>query len=64
MTEKLLYSRKEAAAMLSVSLDTVHNMILRRELKPCRVGRRVLIPRAELIRFTQRDHVDAGTKRL
>jgi excisionase family DNA binding protein len=56
-SEKLLYPKKEAAAMLSISTKTVERMIACGQLKARRVGKRVLIQRAELVRFSQRDHV-------
>lgn len=56
MNDKLLYSKKETAALLSISTKTITRLIARGELKPRRVGRRVLFPRTEIVRFTQRDH--------
>ena len=53
---KLLYSKKEAADLLGISLRTVDNLIGRKELAVRRVGRRVLVPFTELERFTRRDH--------
>jgi len=55
----LLLSRRTAAALLSVSLRTIDNLLARRELVSRRVGRRVLIPRAALDSFTKRDHATA-----
>jgi len=53
---KLLYSKKEAADALGVSLRSVDNLIGRKELAVRRVGRRVLIPTKEVARFTRHDH--------
>jgi excisionase family DNA binding protein len=53
---KLLCSKKETADALGVSLRTVDNLIARKELVVRRVGRRVLVPLAELEKFTRRDH--------
>ncbi|MBV9481921.1 MAG: helix-turn-helix domain-containing protein [Acidobacteria bacterium] len=53
---KLLCSKKETAEALGVSLRTVDNLIDGKELAVRRVGRRVLIPVAEVERFTRRDH--------
>ena len=50
-TDKLLYSRKEAAAALGVCVLTVDNLVKRGELKPRRVGDRVMFSGAELLRF-------------
>jgi excisionase family DNA binding protein len=54
--QKILFSKREAAQVLSLSLRTIDNLIAADELATCRVGRRVLIPRTELERFIQRDH--------
>jgi excisionase family DNA binding protein len=51
---KLLYSRKEAAQLLSVSLRSLDSLILRLELPVKRVGRRVLISRQSLEKFAVR----------
>lgn len=53
---KLLFSKQETAETLGVSLRTVDNLIVSKELTVRRVGRRVLIPVAELDRFVKRDH--------
>lgn len=50
-TEKILYSRKEAAAALGVCTLTVDKLVQRGELKPRRVGDRVLFTITELQRF-------------
>jgi excisionase family DNA binding protein len=55
LNDRLLYSRKEAAFALSVCLSTVEALIDRGELKTRRMGRRVLIPRAELLRVAGKD---------
>ena len=57
MTSKLLYTRKEAAQVLSVSLRFLDGLIGRRELRPRRIGRRVLVEHRELERFARADHV-------
>jgi excisionase family DNA binding protein len=53
--ERLLYSREEAAAMLSISASTLDVAIGRGMLRIVRKGRRVLIHKAELERFSRRD---------
>jgi excisionase family DNA binding protein len=55
--DKILINRKEAARLLSVSLRSLDNLILCKELPTRRVGRRVLIPRRALELFAGRDHV-------
>lgn len=54
--EKLLYDRREAAAALSISTRTLDYFLANGRLKARRVGRKVLIPRAELLRFAREDH--------
>jgi excisionase family DNA binding protein len=44
--DKILLSKKESAALLSVSLRTVEKLIAREDLETRRIGRRRLIPRA------------------
>ena len=56
MTGKILYSRQEAAELLSLSLRSVVVLIDRGELPVRRIGRRVLVPRASLEAFARRDH--------
>ncbi len=53
---KILYSRKEAAAALSVSLATVQMLYETGQIKIRRLGQRVLIHHSELERFASRDH--------
>lgn len=54
---KLFYSRREAAAMLSMGTRTLTELIRRQEIRVRRVGRRTYITAAELERFAGRDHV-------
>jgi len=56
MDDQILMSKREAARMLSLSVRTVDNLIVRKELSARRVGRRVLIPRRALEEFARRDH--------
>lgn len=53
---RLTVSRVEAAAMLDLSLDTFEAHVLP-ELRVVRVGRRVLVPVAELERWVERNAV-------
>jgi excisionase family DNA binding protein len=55
-TTKLLLSKRDCAAALSVSVRTVENLIARKELVARRIGSRTLIPVASLEAFTKRDH--------
>ena len=62
--DKVLLTRRDAARLLSVSVRTIDTLLARRELTTRRIGRRRLIPRAELARFARRDHATGpdGTK--
>lgn len=59
MNDRLLFSKKEAAALLGVSLRTLNTLIAMRELPVRRIGRRRLIERHCLEQFAREDH---GTK--
>lgn len=54
--QPMLNTRKDSAFLLSLSLRTIDNLILRKELKATRVGGRVMISTDELQRFIKRDH--------
>jgi excisionase family DNA binding protein len=53
---KLLYSKQEAAKMLSGSARTVDNLITNGKLVTRRIGSRVLIPYSSLVQCAKRDH--------
>lgn len=54
--ERIMYSRREAAAALGISLRTLDTLIGRHELAARRIGRRLLITRVALECFVRRDH--------
>jgi excisionase family DNA binding protein len=54
MDAKLLYSKKESAQLLSLSLRTVDALIRQKELEARRVGRRVLVTGKSLEKFARR----------
>lgn len=54
--EKLLYTRIEAARMLSISTSTVDVAIAGGMLRARRQGRRVLIEKREIEKFSRTDH--------
>ena len=56
---KLLYDRKSAAAMLSISTRSLDYLIANRHIKPRQIGSRVLVPAEELQRFASEDHRDS-----
>jgi len=51
---RLLHSKKDAAFILSVSLRTINNLIVAKELPTVRIGSRVLISAEELRLFCKR----------
>jgi len=55
-TPKLLYSKREAAHILSLSLRTIDYYIASGALAARRKGRRVLLEYGELQRFASQDH--------
>ena len=59
---KLMYSKSEAAQMLSLSLRTIDNLLNNKELSARRTGKRVLIPYQVLLQFTRRDHKTGKTQ--
>ncbi len=54
--QRLLHTKAEAAYMLSLSLRTIDNLIVSKQLKPVRIGSRVMFSVDELQRFIKRDH--------
>jgi excisionase family DNA binding protein len=56
MSEQLLVSKRDAAAMLGLCVRTVEKLISLKELPSRRIGRRRLIEKTALERFARRDH--------
>ena len=56
--QKLLYAKKEAAAMLSISVRSLEYLIVRGELKVRRFGGRTLVHHKELERRAGRDVIE------
>jgi excisionase family DNA binding protein len=56
MDGAILLSKKSVAALLSVSIRTVENLIARKELAVRHIGRRTLVSRKSLEHFARRDH--------
>jgi excisionase family DNA binding protein len=54
--EILLHSKRESARLIGVSERTLHKLIVTKELEVRRVGRRVLVPHAELLKFIGAEH--------
>ena len=57
MESKLLYTRREAAEALSISLRLLDHLLATGELLSRRVGHRRLIPATVLQTFARRDHL-------
>jgi excisionase family DNA binding protein len=53
---RLLASKKEAAAMLGLSVRTIENYIRFKQLACRKIGRRTLVPVAAITRFAASDH--------
>ena len=51
--ERLTYTLTEAARRLGISRALAYEAVNRGELSVCRIGRRVLIPRAALLRLLE-----------
>lgn len=56
---RLLYDRKEAARQLSISIRALDYLIAGKKLSTRRIGKKVLIPRGELVRFSRADHPES-----
>lgn len=59
---KLLYTRLEAAFSLGCSVRSVDYYIASKRLATRRLGKRVMIPYSELVRFARADHFEPITK--
>jgi excisionase family DNA binding protein len=55
-TEKVLYTKREAAHLLSISLRSLDYLIFSQQLPARRIGRRVLVHRDSIDQFARRDH--------
>jgi excisionase family DNA binding protein len=51
---KILVGRHEAASLLSVSCRTIDNLVRAKQLRPRRIGARVLFLRSDLESFARR----------
>jgi excisionase family DNA binding protein len=54
--EKLLLSRRDAAQLLSISQRALFYLVATRRLPTRRIGKRVLIPVADLWKYARADH--------
>ncbi len=53
---KLLYSRKDAAYALSISVRSLDYLIANKQLNTRKLGKKVMISHSELSRFARADH--------
>jgi hypothetical protein len=53
---RLLYDRKEAARQLSISVRSLDYLIAAKTFQTRRIGKKVLIPHSELVRFASANH--------
>lgn len=63
-TEKVLYTKREAAHLLSISLRSLDYLIFSQQLPARRIGRRVLVHRDSIEQFARRDHAFIRTSAL
>jgi hypothetical protein len=55
---RLQYDRKGAAAQLSISIRSLDYLIANKKLATRRLGRKVMVTYAELVRFTRSNHYE------
>jgi hypothetical protein len=53
--QKMLYTRKNAAVVLSLSVRALDYLIATKKLNTIRVGRKVLLGHRELVKFSRRN---------
>ena len=53
---KLVYDLKETASLLRVSVSTVRRAIKRGDLRPTRIGKRVLVTHENIVKFLRKKH--------
>lgn len=53
---RLLYDRKEAARQLSISVRSLDYIIAAKKLDTRRIGRKVLVTHASLVRYASGNH--------
>lgn len=58
---RLLYDRKEAARQLSISVRSLDYLIGQKKLNTRRLGKKVLIPHPELVRYASANHYEPMT---
>ena len=61
ISPRLLYDRKEAARQLSISIRALDYLVANKRLGTRRIGKKVLVPHGELVRFSRGDHPESVT---
>ena len=56
---RMLYDRKEAARQLSISVRSLDYLLANRKLSFQKIGKKVLIPHKELVRFAAQNHYES-----
>ena len=56
---RLLYDRKQAARQLSISTRSLDYIIAGKGLETRRIGKKVLVTHASLVRYAQGNHYDS-----
>src|ERR1039458_6254198 len=59
METRLLYDRKEAARQLSISVRSLDYLIAGKQLDTRRIGKKVLVTHASLLRYASANHYEA-----
>ena len=59
--QKVLYTKREAAQLLSISLRSLDYLIVSQQLPARRIGRRVLVHRDSIEQFARLDHASIRT---
>jgi hypothetical protein len=61
---RTLHSRNEAAYLLCLSTRALDYLIGKKELTVRRVGRKILVPHVELLKFSRKDHDAVGSDNM
>ncbi len=56
---RMLYDRKTAALQLSISVRSLDYLIAGKQLATRRIGKKVLVPYRELVRYARADHYES-----
>ena len=59
LTTRILYDRKSAAQQLSISVRSLDYLIAAKKLATRRIGKKVLVPHGELVRFASANRYES-----